>query len=426
MTPDEVVDLFTAATTAYEKVSSRPTFADIDRFDEKINSILVEIPRDHDGDEFGMLYLSQDPSEHGAITGGSALSKIGPLAAYDSAIDASASDAERKKAEVLCKVKLNDSKVEAAAERGAKKMLLATFDDTCTNKIKHPIKLYAGVSCFNLIEHLRETYRKLHQLNISDLLKEMSSYFDINEGFTRHIERMKEAQKTASTIDANLINGATLLHMGIEAMHECGLFEKALDKWEERTRSHQTWSEFQTHFQEVEEKVNLKKNINDKKGGLGQANAVNQEGICQPCPSSSIDMTKMDTHLDNLAAAASQEKDVLDQLVANNTSLIKQLEVLTSKVQQLSGSGTNSSTASATPMFNGKRLKFVQHEKNGYCFTHGCRCIKGHSSKTCSKPNSQHQQDATREDAKGGSTKNKDWICSHCEEKGFWVPAERN
>ena len=43
------------------------------------------------------------------------------------------------------KVKLNDSKVGAAAERGAKKMLLATFDDSCTNKLNHPIKLHASV-----------------------------------------------------------------------------------------------------------------------------------------------------------------------------------------------------------------------------------------------------------------------------------------
>ena len=63
----------------------------------------------------------------------------------------------------------------------------------------------------------------------------MTSYFDINEGFTKYIERMKEAQKTAATVDVNLINDATLLRMGIEAMYQCGLFDKALDEWEDRS-----------------------------------------------------------------------------------------------------------------------------------------------------------------------------------------------
>ena len=156
MTPDEVAEIFTAANAAYESVSGTPTYTDIDRFDEKINTILVELPRDHDGDEYGMLYLSQDPNEYSTITGESTLEKIGKITACDDSIDSSASEADRKKAEASWKVQLNDSKVESAAERGAKKMLLSTFKDTCTNKLKHPIKIYAGVSYYQLIQHLRK------------------------------------------------------------------------------------------------------------------------------------------------------------------------------------------------------------------------------------------------------------------------------
>ena len=140
MTPDEVADIFAAATAAYESVSSKPTCADIDRFDENINSTLVDFSRDHDGDEYGILCLSQDPSDYSTLTGGSSLTKIESLTAYDRSVNSNATDAERKKAEVIWKVKLNDSKVEAAAERGAKKMLLSTFEDVHTNKLKHPVK----------------------------------------------------------------------------------------------------------------------------------------------------------------------------------------------------------------------------------------------------------------------------------------------
>ena len=123
-------------------------------------------------------------------------------------------------------MKVNVSKVEASAERGAKKFLLSTFDDSYTNKLKHPIKLYAGITYLKLIQHMRNNYRKLHQLNISELLNNMASYFNINEGFTKYVERMKDAQKTEATMDLNLINDATLLRMDIEAMYHCGLFDK--------------------------------------------------------------------------------------------------------------------------------------------------------------------------------------------------------
>ena len=84
---------------------------------------------------------------------------------------------------------------------------------------------------------------------------------------------MKEAQKTAATVDVNLINDATLLRMGIEAMYQCGLFDKALDEWEDRSNLDQSWEDFINHFQDAEERFNLKKNIHDKKGGIGRANA---------------------------------------------------------------------------------------------------------------------------------------------------------
>ena len=57
MTHDEVSEIFTNATAAYETVTSKPTYTDIDKFDEKINSILVELQRDHNSDEYGLLYL---------------------------------------------------------------------------------------------------------------------------------------------------------------------------------------------------------------------------------------------------------------------------------------------------------------------------------------------------------------------------------
>jgi len=77
----------------------------------------------------------------------------------------------KKKAEAQWDIRVNDSKVEATAERGVKTMLLTVFDDTYTNKLKHPIKLYAVVSYFELRNHLQKQYMKLHQINIMELME---------------------------------------------------------------------------------------------------------------------------------------------------------------------------------------------------------------------------------------------------------------
>ena len=126
----------------------------------------------------------------------------------------------------------------------------------------------------------------------------------------------------------------------------------------------------------------------------------------------------MDTHLDNLASSASQEKGVLEKLVNNNKKLITKLDTLTNKCNQLSGDEKGSSD-DGTLMLKEKNLKFLQCYKSGYCFTHGCKCTKENNNKIWSNPWPYHKKDATRQDIKNGSTKNKNYSCSYYEEKYF-------
>ena len=59
-------------------------------------------------------------------------------------------------------------------------------------------------------------------------------------------------------------------------MCNCGLFYKALDEWEELSSIDQHQEDFITHFQNAEEKFNLKKSIHDKKSSIGRANVVEE------------------------------------------------------------------------------------------------------------------------------------------------------
>ena len=47
----------------------------------------------------------------------------------------------------------------------------------------------------------------------------------------------------------------------------------------------------------------------------------------------------------------------------------------------------------------------MQHEKDGHCYTHGNKCIKGQNSKKHSNPGSKNNKEATRKDAKHGLSK---------------------
>ena len=60
VTPNEVAEIFAAGNAAPETATSKPICAGIDMFDETVSAFLVELVREHDEDEHGMLHLSQD------------------------------------------------------------------------------------------------------------------------------------------------------------------------------------------------------------------------------------------------------------------------------------------------------------------------------------------------------------------------------
>ena len=65
------------------------------------------------------------------------------------------------------------------------------------------------------------------------------------------------------------------------------------------------------HFQDTEEKYHLKQKIHDKKGSIGHTHGVSEDdkGVQD---SDQFNVNKMNIYLDNLVAAATQEKNVLD------------------------------------------------------------------------------------------------------------------
>ena len=89
--------------------------------------------------------------------------------------------------------------------------------------------------------------------------------------------------------------------------------------------------EFQVHFSDAEENFHFKKRIHDKKGGIGNTNAAVNNTAYED--DNTYPLESVNLYLGNLAAAATQEKAVLGDLVSNNANLIVQLEMLTKKYE---------------------------------------------------------------------------------------------
>ena len=127
---------------------------------------------------------------------------------------------------------------------------------------------------------------------------------------------------------------------------------------------------------------------------------------------------KTATALANLATATTSDWTAFITLTTTNADLAKQITTVTAhlitaqaKIATLTaqlatktgvrGNGNNNSTPSIG--------HFPSLDPKGYCWTHGWRLIKGHSSSTCSNHKTGHDAISSRENTKGGSTHNQGW-----------------
>jgi len=116
---------------------------------------------------------------------------------------------------------------------------------------------------------------------------------------------------------------------------------------------------------------------------------------------------QMEAALDNLALAATSDKATVQQLTAANLALTTTIATLTATNKKLVDAAGKKKPGAA-----GGAARTPDPAKpfpGGYCWTHGHRVCKSHTSETCANKAEGHKDKATSKDTMGGSTANKDW-----------------
>jgi hypothetical protein len=105
--------------------------------------------------------------------------------------------------------------------------------------------------------------------------------------------------------------------------------------------------------------------------------------------------------LENLATATATDRGVVAALTQANSRLVKQLEENASELRELKA------------LFHQERRdkrgpRSFNASARNYCWTHGYKVGKTHTSLTCNTHNPGHKAEATRAENMGGSQANKE------------------
>ena len=195
-----------------------------------------------------------------------------------------------------------------------------------------------------------------------------------------------------------------LVMMALAAVLAAMHFPRKVDDWEGLPALGRTWPAWKTTFCFAH--LKRQRQILASGGGepLGGAH-----GVLPTDPPATIN--RLEVALNNLALAATNNAAMLQQLTAANLALTNSVAALTATNKKLVDAAAT--RVPATPPGTGGRLPGSgapnKPFKGNYCWTHGHKCSKLHTSATCLYPAAGHHKDATLANTFGGSKKDKGW-----------------
>jgi hypothetical protein len=206
----------------------------------------------------------------------------------------------------------------------------------------------------------------------------------------------KQIQDCADYSEAGgfLIGHPQHINIGYAKIFATGHFMSACSRWNEKTTAEKTWTQFKSHFAAAHRQHKQMQGESAATAGCHSANAAvthNEDHMAEATIGA----------LANLATATTANRGVVEALTQANSRLAKKLEDNSSELREFKALlnqewreklGTRSSN----------------HSASNYCWTHGYKVGKTHTSLTCNTPKPGHKTEATRADNMEGSQANRE------------------
>jgi uncharacterized protein (DUF433 family) len=413
---DDIVAKFPHKTIT--TIADEPDYATINTMVEILYGNAASLPTSLGGGSHGHIGLLMTPALYDTLAPGTAyIAPDDPGAVPIHAIGATATTRESN---VLIhtehrRIFDNHHNMDAAL----KAQVIDTIQDTYICELRNKYTGYLGVTTRDLLDHLLDRYGKITPADIAACKTEMIAPIDSTQPIDLYFKRIDDCIQYADDGQVPFTNDQ-ILQTTYHAVSTSGYYTEACKEWRRRPLLQKTWALFKTFFASEYHDLKEQKRLNGTQSNFHNANQA-------------VELTAdISTALDNLAMAATTDRDIVAQLTQANQALTAANRALTNQLQQ--ALNTNATlvnsmqhrpppiipTASPPPtplaaphQQRPGRVPFdratwvANLDPHGYCWSHGFRVLKGHNSANCKGKLQGHQDNANRTDTQGGSNKGK-------------------
>jgi hypothetical protein len=280
-----------------------------------------------------------------------------------------------------------------SVQQALKKQIISVFEPMYLEILNENMVGYANISARDMLGHLFETYGNITAVDLEINFEHMRQAWDPQQP----VETLfKQIQACADYSEAGgvPIGPSQQINVGYAKIFATGHFMSACRRWNEKPADEKTWTHFKSHFAAAHRQHKQMKGETAAHAGFHSANAAMTHTEDQKAEATI-------GALENLATATAADRGVVAALTQANSRLVKQLEETTSELRELKDLLHQERRDKRAP-------RNVNASANNYCWTHGYKVGKTHTSLTCNTRNPGHKAEATRAENMGGSQANKE------------------
>jgi hypothetical protein len=292
-----------------------------------------------------------------------------------------------------------------ACDNALKQQIISCVNSMYLRTLSHRITGFANVTTRQMLTHLYTTYGRLTPSDLQANDARMKTNYDPNQPIEAFLDQIGDAVALADAAQAPYMP-AQIVAIAYNLIFSTGMFPDACRDWRRRPTVEQTWANFKTDMALAHQELRDSQ-VTSTQAGYQSANAAYADAY--------------DIHQEtaqaiaNLATATASDRSTVASLTATNSSLNDELLQSNAKLTAASKEITalkielailKAAKPSATPGNSHRPRTYTPN--NNYCWTHGYKVNRSHTSSTCSQPQEGHKTAATRENNMGGSQRGKE------------------
>jgi hypothetical protein len=396
---DKIVDGFLHPTVL--PIIGVPTYETLAALNLQLNANAASVQSNLGNGQLGLLYLTVSPALYATLSATAFIPPANP-GAVPVPLPAGATAAQITAGIRQHATELMLFREYLATDKALKQQVISTVNAMYLRALSHRITGFANVTTRQLLDHLYTNYGRLNPADLQTNDTRMRNQYDPNQPIETFYDQIEDAVALADAANAPY-TPAQIVSIAYNTVFSTGMFPEACREWRRLPRADQTWARFKTDFALAHQEFRDSQ-VTSNQAGYHHANAAFE--------------LQQDTAaaLANLATATASDRSTVANLTNTNSNLSVELAQATAKLALAEATITalkvevtalkSNTHGNSNNQFN--RTPRTYPPNSNYCWTHGFKVNRNHTSTTCSKPIDGHQRNATRENTMGGSQRGKE------------------